>query len=107
MRGRATRAVILKSAMIFLLEMWKVIHKQAINMMEKKRVIQEQIDEFAGTSARKPWVLAPKMTCCPKIKTRIYGNRNAFFEVGNTFFGWATIWGHKKCHGYGMVSLKS
>ena len=87
--------------------MWKVINKQTIKMKEKKRVIQEQIDELAGTSARKPWVLAPKMTCCPKIKTRIYRNRNAFFEVGNTFFGWATIGGHKKYHGHGMVWLKS
>ena len=50
----------------FFLEMWKVINKKTIKMMEKKRVIQEQIDEFFRNICKETMGISPENEMLPQ-----------------------------------------
>ena len=70
--------------------------KKQLKWWREKGLSKNRSTNFLGTSARKPWVLAPKMKCGPKIKTRIYRNRNAFFGGGKHILWVGHYWGTKK-----------
>jgi len=51
---------------IFFLEMWKVIDKKTIEMMERKRIIQEQIDEFFRNICKETMGISPENEMWPQ-----------------------------------------
>jgi hypothetical protein len=50
----------------FFLEMWKVIDKKTIEMMERKRIIQEQIDEFFRNICKETMGISPENEMWPQ-----------------------------------------
>jgi hypothetical protein len=46
--------------------MWKVIDKKTIEMMERKRIIQEQIDEFFRNICKETMGISPENEMWPQ-----------------------------------------